>query len=80
MNFTDTKLPEYLNNDLLPWMIWVKYKDEDCVACVNVEKSLACNRPIIDISYCMTKAHNGNIMFSVNFIEDHFKPSKLNDL
>lgn len=73
----ETPIPEYLQDEKLPWMIWVNYKGEDCVACVNYEKSIACGRPIIDISYCMTKAMNNNVMFSVNFNTDHFTKSKL---
>lgn len=70
-------IPDYLKNDNLPWMKWVEYKGEDCVACVNYKKSIACHRPIIDISYCMTKAMNNNVMYSVNYNPEHFKKSGL---
>lgn len=72
----DVKLPPYLDN--LPfWFDWVMYKGEHCVAQVNLEKSLACHRPIIDIHYCMTKAFNGIVEKTVNYVPEHFKPSKL---
>lgn len=73
----ETPIPEYLQDDKLPWMQWANYKGDDCVACVNYEKSISCGRPIIDISYCMTKAMNNNVMFSVNFDPEHFTKSKL---
>lgn len=77
MKEAETKIPDFLRNDKLPWMKWVMYKGEDVVACVNYTKSIACNRPIVDISYCMTKALNCNVMFSVNWKEEDFKKSKL---
>lgn len=71
-------LPKYLENEALPWMIWIHYKGEECVACVNYERSLKAKRPMIDISYCMTKALNNIVLQTVAFNPKHFAKSKLN--
>lgn len=73
----EIELPEYLKDEGLPWMQWVKYKGQECVASVNYQKSVNARRPIIDIHYCMTKAHNGIVERSVNFNPLHFKKSEL---
>lgn len=74
---TYNALPDYLKDDGLPWMQWIKYKGVHCVGMVNIEKSLNARRPIIDIHYCMTQAHNGIVEKSVNFNPEYFKPSHL---
>jgi len=69
-------IPKYLQDDRLPWMKWVQYKGEECVADVDYQKSMKAHRPIINIHYCMTKALNGVIEETVNFKPEFFKPSK----
>lgn len=68
-------LPEYLQDDGLPWMKWVRYNGEECVATVNYQKSINCRRPIIDIFYCMTEAMNDRVIKSVNFDPTKFTKS-----
>jgi len=70
-------IPEFLQDDRLPWLKWVQYKGKECVADVDYQKSIKAHRPIINIHYCMTKAMNGKIEKTVNFNPDFFKPSKL---
>jgi len=61
------ELPNFL------WSGWVKYKGEIKFAMVNVEKSVACHRPIIDIAYCATEGIHGNIETSVNYVKGNFR-------
>lgn len=70
-------IPEFLKDDRLPWLKWVKYKDEECVADVDYQKSLKAHRPIINIHYCMTKAMNNCILKTVNFNPQYFSKSEL---
>jgi len=77
MKNTEIELPAYLQNPALPWMKWIKFKGEDCVGCVNYERSLKAKRAMIDISYCMTKAHCCNVLYTVAFNPKHFSKSKL---
>lgn len=66
-------VPPFLRDDQIPIMEWVKYKGEVCVADLNYEKSIKAKRPLINIHYCMTKAHNGVIIETVNFKPEDFK-------
>jgi hypothetical protein len=68
------ELPKFLQDERLPWMSWINYKGVNCVADVDLEKSERAHRPIINIHYCMTKAHNGIIERTVNFKPELFKP------
>lgn len=52
---------------------WVVYKGETVVAQINYERSLKANRPIYDIHYCMTKAFNGIVLYTVQYDKKHFK-------
>lgn len=74
---TENQLPKYLQSDELPWMKWVCYKGEDFFACVNLEKSLAAHRPIVDLHFCVTKALNNCVLSSVNFKKELFTESHL---
>jgi hypothetical protein len=66
-------VPEFLRDDRIPIMEWVKYKGEVCVADLDYEKSIKAHRPLINIHYCMTKAHNGTVIKTVNFKPEHFQ-------
>jgi hypothetical protein len=62
----------------LPFILdWVQFKGEDVVAQINVEASLKAKKPMFDISYCMTKALNQVIDYTVQYDKNKFKPSKL---
>jgi len=78
MDEIEVILPKYLENPSLPWMIWIRYKGEECVGLVNIERSLKAKRPMIDIHYCMTKALNNIVEKTVAYNPKHFAKSKLN--
>ena len=59
------------------FMNWVEYKGETYFAMIDVNKSLACHRPIVDLSYCATSGINGIVLRSVNYKKEHFKKSNL---
>jgi hypothetical protein len=73
----DVEIPDYLKDDRIPWMKWVKYKGETCVADIDFMKSIKAHRPIVNIHYCMTEAYNGIILQTVNFVPEHFTKSEL---
>lgn len=49
--------PSWLPDDC-PVMDWVEYKGEKLVACLNWEESVKGQKPVLDLSYCMTTALN----------------------
>lgn len=62
----------------LPFSIdWIDFKGETVVAQTNYEASKKAGKPMMDISYCMTRALNQNIMYTVQFDKNKFKPSRL---
>ena len=62
----------------LPFCLdWVNYKGDDVVAQWNLEATIKANKPMVDISYCMTKALNQVILETVQWDKSKFKPSKL---
>lgn len=65
------KIPGFL------WGDWVYYKGELKFVMVNVQKSETCNRPIIDICYCATRALNNIVEKSVNYVPDNFRPKEV---
>lgn len=70
--------PVFKMSEKLPFVIdWCEYKGETVVAQINYERSLKANRPMMDISYCMTKALNYVIMYTRQWDKNKFKPSKL---
>lgn len=58
---------------------WVFFDGEDCVAQYNYEATKKAGKPMVDISYCMTKALNQNIERTVQWDKNKFKPSRLGD-
>ncbi len=58
---------------------WVKYKGETCVAQINYEATEKAGKPMMDISYCMTRAINNTILETVQWDKSKFKPSHLGD-
>lgn len=78
MTAEEMEIPKILK-PLPVWMFgeWVEYKGETYFAMVDVQKSLACHRPIVDLSYCATRAMNNVVLRSVNYKAEHFKKSKL---
>lgn len=56
---------------------WVNYKGEDIVIQWNYQATQKAGKPMVDISYCMTKALNQEIDQTVQWDNRHFKPSQL---
>lgn len=64
----------------LPFVIdWCEYKGETVVAQFNYQESIRVGRPMMDLSYCMTKALNMVIDKTVKWDKTKFKPSRLGD-
>lgn len=62
----------------LPFALdWVEYKGETVVAQINFEATVKANKPMLDISYCMTRALNQVILFTCQYDKNKFKPSAL---
>jgi hypothetical protein len=62
----------------LPFVIdWCEYKGETCVAQINWDATAKAGKPMMDLSYCMTKALNQNIDKTVQWDRTKFKPSNL---
>ncbi len=74
----DIALNKMINK--LPFVFdWVNYKGEDVVAQINLEATKKAKKPMLDISYCMTKAINQVIIATVQFDKSKFKKSSLSD-
>lgn len=56
---------------------WCEYKGETYVAQINYEATVKAKKPMMDLSYCMTKAHNQIILKTVQWDKNKFKPSRL---
>jgi len=56
-DFENWVKPSWLPYDC-PVMEWVEYKGEKLVACLNYQESEKQQKPILDLSYCMTTALN----------------------
>lgn len=56
---------------------WVKYKGEDVVIQWNLEATEKARKPMLDVSYCMTKALNQVIDETVQWDKSKFNPSHL---
>lgn len=57
LDFENWIPPIWLTNDC-PVLEWVEYKGEKLVAVLNYEESEKRQKPILDLSYCMTTALN----------------------
>jgi hypothetical protein len=58
-------------------MDWCSYKGEIVVAQINYDETIRVGRPMMDISYCMTRALSQNIMYTVQFDKKKFSPCRL---
>ena len=56
---------------------WVSFKDEVVFAQINYEATQKAGKPMMDISYCATRALNQNIMFTTQWDKNKFKPCHL---
>lgn len=59
---------------------WVEYKGEIYVSQLNFERTKTAKRPMFDLSYCMTRALNQNIMKTVAYDHKKFKISNLESM
>ncbi len=76
----DNKENDPIDNMLMKLPIccdWVRYKGEDVVAQWNYEATEKAKKPMVDISYCMTRALNQIIDSTVQWDKNKFQPSKL---
>lgn len=62
----------------LPFVFdWVEYKGEIVFASFNYEASVKARKPMMDISYCATRALNHMVLFTTQWDKTKFKPSSL---
>jgi hypothetical protein len=77
-NLFDENGPVYKMVMRLPFCCdWVEYKGETVVAQINYEATIKAKKPMMDISYCMTRALNQNILYTTQYDKSKFKPSRL---
>ncbi len=75
----------YLNDNISKMLLklpivmdWCKYKGETCVAQINIEATKKAKRPMMDLSYCLTKAMNQIIIKTVQWDKNKFKDEQGN--
>ena len=76
----DRLLPENIKRmtDKLPIILdWCEYKGEVVVAQFNYERSEKAKKPMMDISYCMTRALNQVVLETVQYDKRKFRPCHL---
>lgn len=56
---------------------WVTHKGEDVVIMPNYEATVKANKPMVDVSHCMTKALNGIVLYTTQYNKKKFGKSKL---
>lgn len=56
---------------------WVEFKGETVFAGINYEATKKAGRPMVDISYCATRALNNVVLFTTQWDKNKFKPSHL---
>jgi len=56
---------------------WCRFKGETYFGILNLEASLKARKPMIDLSYCATRAMNGIILLTVQYDKKKFSPSPL---
>lgn len=74
----DIEIPQYIH-DVPFFAEWVKYNGDVYFAMINIEKSYACRRAIIDLCYCATAGLiNGRVLKTVNYNPSKFEIHKFN--
>jgi len=70
--------------DVPPWILncpviadWCEYKGETYFGMLNYEASLKARKPMIDLSYCATRAFNGIVLLTVQYDKKKFSASPL---
>lgn len=56
---------------------WIEYKGEIYYMIINYEETERVGRPMVDLSYCATKALNNIVLKTVQWDKSKFKPSHL---
>lgn len=59
---------------------WLEYKGETYFGMLNYERSISARRPMIDLSYCATRAFNGIVLQTVAYDKKKFKKSRLDEI
>lgn len=80
----EMEIEQYLNDPTskmlarLPIVFdWVEFKGETVFMGINYQASLKAKKPMIDIFYCATAACNHNVLYTVQWDKNKFKPSHL---
>lgn len=75
----ESKMPSYIEKCHLVFD-WCEYKGKVYFGSLNYERSITAKRPMIDLSYCATKALNCVILKTVAWDKNKFnlKPENLN--
>lgn len=83
---TDAQLFDLVLSDVPKWILncpisanWLEYKGETYFGMLNYERSVAARRPMIDLSYCATRAFNGVVIKTVAYNRNKFAKSRLDD-
>lgn len=61
------KLPVYVVAD------WCIYKGKTYFSMINVERSIEAKKPMVDLSYCATRAMNNIVIKTVQYDKKKFK-------
>ena len=56
---------------------WLEYKGETYFGILNYERSIKSHKPMIDLSFCATRALNNIVIKTVQYDRLKFRPSKL---
>ena len=56
---------------------WVEFKGDTVVIMPNYEATKKANKPMVDVSYCMTRALNNSVLYTVQWDKSKFSPSPL---
>jgi hypothetical protein len=56
---------------------WLQFKGETYFGILNYEASLKARKPMVDLSYCATRAMNGIVLLTVQYDKKKFTRSPL---
>ena len=56
---------------------WAEFKGQVIFTGINYQETERVGRPMMDIFYCATQALNNNVLKTVQWDKNKFKPSKL---
>ncbi len=76
LNFKENNIDKMLFKLPMCCYGWCEYKGEVFFAMINREATIKAKRPMIDLSYCATKAMNQIIIKTVAYDKNKFKKAK----